>query len=98
MHAHCAPARTLNNLAGGVAGGAVGITPGQAFVFALVASVSMMELGSRIGRGVGPLVRRSLALEPRLVAAAIFVLMALVQLSDLEKVLSLRSSEVLNQL
>ena len=41
---------TLNNLAGGVAGGAVGITPPMAFFYALVVSFGTMALGHAIGR------------------------------------------------
>lgn len=43
---------TLNNLAGGVAGGAFGVTPVQAFVYALIASCFTMSLGYRVGRYV----------------------------------------------
>jgi putative Mn2+ efflux pump MntP len=44
---------TLNNLAGGVAGGAVGVTAWQAALFGLIASFVTMLIGYRIGRYAG---------------------------------------------
>lgn len=40
---------TLNNLAGGVAGGAIGVSPLQAGLYGLLASFLTMALGHRIG-------------------------------------------------
>mmetsp|Transcript_25188 Transcript_25188/g.69459 ORF Transcript_25188/g.69459 Transcript_25188/m.69459 type:complete len:242 (-) Transcript_25188:138-863(-) len=40
---------TLNNLAGGVAGGAIGVSPLEAGLYGLVASFLTMALGHRIG-------------------------------------------------
>jgi len=40
---------TLNNLAGGVAGGAVGVDASTAFIMAILASFCMMKIGHRVG-------------------------------------------------
>lgn len=68
---------TLNNLAGGVAGGAVGIGPLQAGFCALLASYLMCGLGHRLGKTIGPQLEG--CIEPRLVGAAIFFIVALMQ-------------------
>ena len=72
---------TLNNLAGGAAGGAVGIGPAQAFASALFASYLMCTGGSWLGQQVGARLERWL--EPRLVAAAIFAGVAGMQMWDM---------------
>jgi hypothetical protein len=41
---------TLNNLAGGVAGGAIGVSPMQAGLYGLLASFLTMALGHTIGQ------------------------------------------------
>ena len=61
---------TLNNLAGGVAGGAVGVSPWAAFVLACIASFVTMFAGHRLGRWAGPALHRHL--DARVLAATIF--------------------------
>mmetsp|Transcript_84175 Transcript_84175/g.170663 ORF Transcript_84175/g.170663 Transcript_84175/m.170663 type:complete len:232 (+) Transcript_84175:112-807(+) len=49
---HLAIPMTLNNLAGGVAGGAIGVSPLRAGLYGLIASFLTMALGHWIGRYV----------------------------------------------
>lgn len=71
---------TLSNLAGGAAGGAVGVGPLQAGVLTLLASYIMCAGGARVGRMVGKETHGRL--EPRLAAAAIFACVAGLSLRD----------------
>ena len=71
---------TLNNLAGGVAGGVAGISPLIAGIGALVASYLMMSAGHYVGRRLGSAVEQ--CVDPRVVAAVIFVSVAIAQLVD----------------
>ena len=66
---------TLNNLAGGVAGGVAGVSPILAAGSVLAASVLMMYGGHKLGRYLGA----SLAVDPRVVACSIFLILALAQ-------------------
>lgn len=68
---------TLNNLAGGVASGAVGVSPLVAGGSALGASYLMMYGGHLAGRKLGAVVEESV--DPRLLAAATFLAVALAQ-------------------
>lgn len=71
---------TLSNLAGGAAGGAVGVGPLQAGVLTLLTSYIMCAGGARVGRMVGKETHGWL--EPRLAAAAIFACVAGLSLRD----------------
>lgn len=71
---------TLNNLAGGVASGVVGITPVMAGSFALLASYIMMAVGHFLGTRLGPCVARFV--DPRVIAIAVFGMVAYAQLGD----------------
>lgn len=71
---------TLNNLAGGIAGGVVGVAPIAAGGSVFVASYLMMAGGHMLGRRLGECVERYL--DPRLLAAAIFLIVAIVQAAD----------------
>ena len=75
-----APPMTLNNLAGGVASGVVGISPMPAFVHALLASLVMMQLGFSLGGQLGRFVDE--CIDARLMAALIFGAVAVAQLYD----------------
>ena len=74
---------TLNNLAGGVAGGVAGIGPIMAGGLALAASFAMMAGGHFLGRQLGG----SLPVDPRAAAAAIFAALALMQAADVVPIL-----------
>ena len=69
---------TLNNLAGGVASGVVGVGPIVAGGCALAASFVMMASGHCLGRTLGHVVEK--CLDPRLLAVTVFASVALVQL------------------
>ena len=71
---------TLNNLAGGVASGVVGISPLAAGGLALFASYVMMTGGFFLGRRLGTTVERWI--DPRVLAAAIFLSVAGAQLVE----------------
>lgn len=75
---------TLNNLAGGVAGGLAGIRPFDMFVGSLVASYVMMFAGHLLAkRGMAAVQKRASALsDPRAIAATTFLCLALKQLMD----------------
>lgn len=68
---------TLNNLAGGVAGGAAGIDPRTAGTLALLASYCMMKLGHVVGEFLMPSLGRHV--DTRVVSGAIFCGLALSQ-------------------
>ena len=68
---------TLNNLAGGVAGGAAGIDPRTAGTLALLASYCMMKLGHVVGEFLMPSLGRHV--DTRVVSGAIFGGLALSQ-------------------
>ena len=72
---------TLNNLAGGVAGGVVGVGPVLAGLLALLASWLAMQTGFALGQRVGPALEK--VLEPRLMAALLFVALGAAQLAEL---------------
>ena len=69
---------TLNNLAGGVAGGVAGVSPFAAALSVLAASTIMMWGGHKLGRWVGD----SMSVDPRVVAGSIFFLLALAQVIE----------------
>uniref|UniRef100_A0A7S4P4K2 GDT1 family protein n=1 Tax=Paramoeba aestuarina TaxID=180227 RepID=A0A7S4P4K2_9EUKA len=69
---------TLNNLAGGVAGGVAGVSPFVAALSVLVASAVMMWGGHRAGRWLGG----TLPVDPCVVAGGIFAVLALTQFVD----------------
>ena len=71
---------TLNNIAGGAAGGAVGIGALTAGVAALFASFCMMKLGHVIGKHLMAL------LESRINTCGIFASLAAMQLVQLFKI------------
>ena len=73
---------TLNNLAGGVASGVAGVGWYVAGAGALVASYIMMAGGFLLGQLAGPWLQQHV--DPRLIAAAIFAIMALMQLRDVQ--------------
>jgi len=64
---------TLNNLAGGVAGGAVGIKPWMTAAYACLASYVTMYVGHRFGRGLSS--RKMLSLDPQLISASLMGLL-----------------------
>ena len=68
---------TLNNLAGGVAGGVAGVSPYEAALSVLVASTLMMWGGHRAGRVLGA----SVPVDPRVAAGGIFFLLAFAQIA-----------------
>jgi len=88
---------TLNNLAGGVAGGAIGVSPLQAGIFGLLASFLTMALGHSIGlyfarlsnknndknKNETPGASRSILLDPSLVSASLLGILCLVSLQEL---------------
>ena len=71
---------TLNNLAGGAAGGAVGVGPVTAGVMALTCSYLMMKGGHVLGLACGKTVSRRV--DSEVISGAIFGVLALVQLWD----------------
>lgn len=76
---------TLNNLAGGVAGGAAGIDPRTAGTLALLASYCMMKMGHVVGEFLMPSLGRHV--DTRAVSGAIFFGLSLsqaLQLLDFE--------------
>jgi len=74
---------TLNNLAGGVAGGAVGLTPFMASSYALLASFVTMSFGHFIGqRLLTGKASDKLPIEPPLLAAILLGILCLVTLHE----------------
>ena len=69
---------TLNNFAGGVAGGVAGVSPLVAAASVLVASFFLMAGGHSVGRYLD----KSLTIDPRIAACAIFVLLGIAQLGS----------------
>ena len=69
---------TLNNLAGGLAGGVAGIGPLTAAGLALAASFFMMSAGHLFFFHLGG----SIPVDPRAAAGSVFVLLALAQVVD----------------
>ena len=72
---------TLNNLAGGAAGGAVGINAITSGVLALVASFSMMKLGHVIGKRLKASVGDKISIG--VVSGTIFACLAIIQLAQI---------------
>lgn len=76
---------TLNNLAGGVAGGAAGIDPRTAGTLALLASYCMMKMGHVVGEFLMPSLGRHV--DTRVISGTIFLCLSLsqaIQLLDFE--------------
>lgn len=72
---------TLNNLAGGVAGGAAGVDPKAAGTLALLASFCLMKIGHIIGEYVMPSIGRHV--DTRVISGAIFATLSLAQFAQL---------------
>ena len=72
---------TLNNLAGGIAGGVVGISPWLLGTSAFCASFAMMATGFFVGQRLHSVLRGS-QLDVRLFSCSIFVTLAYEQVSD----------------
>ena len=73
---------SINNLAGGIASGVAGIGPLEAGFWALVASYAMFRLGHYLGDNLGRFIEG--CLDPRVLAATIFTIVAMLQLHDAE--------------
>jgi putative Mn2+ efflux pump MntP len=69
---------TLNNLAGGVAGGAAGLSPRMASAYALLASFGMMALGHSVGIRMG----RNLSYDPSLIAGILLAVLCLLTVNE----------------
>lgn len=69
---------TLNNLAGGVAGGAVGLSPLVSASYALLASFLTMAVGHRIGHRLG----KSQMVNPSLVSCCLLGALCLLTLRE----------------
>jgi putative Mn2+ efflux pump MntP len=69
---------TLNNLAGGVAGGAAGLSPWMASAYALLASFGMMAVGHSVGIKLG----RNLSHDPSLIAGILLALLCLLTVNE----------------
>mmetsp|Transcript_1508 Transcript_1508/g.1926 ORF Transcript_1508/g.1926 Transcript_1508/m.1926 type:complete len:199 (+) Transcript_1508:102-698(+) len=69
---------TVNNLAGGVAGGAAGLSPLMTSAYALVASFVTMSMGYNVGRRIGA----SLPCDPALVSGVLLGLLCLLIIQD----------------
>jgi len=67
---------TLNNLAGGVAGGAAGVDPIPFGVMAFIASITMMKLGHKLGSKLGPTLQEQV--DTHLISSCIFGGLAIV--------------------
>ena len=74
---------TLNNLAGGVAGGAVGVDANTAFIMALLASFCMMKIGHSVGLYLNASVNEMKRIDTRLISGSIFACLAVTQLTQL---------------
>ena len=72
---------TLNNLAGGVAGGAVGVDASTAFIMAILASFCMMKIGHRVGLYLNTPVNEMKRIDTRVISGSIFACLAFTQLS-----------------
>lgn len=73
---------TLNNLAGGVAGGAVGIQANVAFLYALLASLVAMSCGHWIGTTLVNNTSTNRKYSSEVVAASLFFLLSLMTLYE----------------
>lgn len=82
---------TLNNLAGGVAGGAAGLTPQMSAFYALLASFFTMLVGYRAGLRVGSAMMQShnsnktkkrLYLHPSLLSAVLLGILCILTLRE----------------
>lgn len=69
---------TLNNLAGGVAAGAAGLSPGVSGMYALLASFGTMAMGHWIGRRLGHVTN----VNPSLVSGCLLGVLCLLTLLD----------------
>ena len=69
---------TLNNLAGGVAGGAAGLSPIITAFYALLASFVMMSLGYTIGKRLG----RKLPMDPSFVSGLLLGTLCFLTIQD----------------
>ena len=75
---------TLNNLAGGVAGGAAGVDANTAFIMALLASFCMMKIGYSVGLYLNTSVNEmNKKIDARLISGCIFACLAFTQLIQL---------------
>lgn len=71
---------TLNNIAGGVAGGIAKLGPFSMGIAAFFASFALMRLGHKVGKlSQGPVARR---IDPRCAAALLFLALAVMQIHD----------------
>ena len=71
---------TLNNLAGGVTGGAVGITPSQSFVYGWIVSFVTMAVGYWIGSRYYQ--QQQLATDPSRISAILFGILSILAFVD----------------
>jgi len=67
---------TLNNLAGGVAGGAAGVDANTAFIMALLASFCMMKIGHSVGLYLDTSVNEMKRIDTRFISGSIFACLA----------------------
>jgi putative Mn2+ efflux pump MntP len=74
---------TLNNVAGGVAAGAAGLSPGVSGMYALVASFGTMAMGHWVGRRLGHVTK----VDPSLVSGCLLGVLCLLTLLDTTTVL-----------
>ena len=74
---------TLNNLAGGVAGGAAGVDANTAFIMALLASFCMMKIGHTFGIYLNTSVNEMKRIDTRVISGSIFACLAFTQLIQL---------------
>jgi len=93
---HLAIPMTLNNLAGGVAGGAIGVSPLQAGLYGLLASFLTMQIGHLIGQYFAKLSNGSLSsrqkgslsnqcnhlLDPSFASGSLLGILSLMSLQD----------------
>jgi len=71
---------TLNNLAGGVAGGAAGVQPVISGAMALIASFTMMDLGHKLGSRLGTSIDERI--DAHIISSCIFVGLALLSFAE----------------
>ena len=75
---------TLNNLAGGVVGGAAGVDANTAFIMAILASFCMMKIGHSVGLYLNTSVNEmNNKIDTRLISGSIFACLAVTQLIQL---------------
>ena len=74
---------TLNNLAGGVAGGAAGVDANTAFIMVLLASFCMMKIGNSVGLYLNTSVNGIKKMDARIISGSIFACLAFIQLIQL---------------